>query len=69
MKALSICPPLTSDNILTLKGQPVTKMINPNQRKNVLAIEEWIYYNVSDREQECFSFKDGTLINWTKKPI
>lgn len=60
----STCPPLTPDNILALKGKPVAKMINPNNRKNALDFEEWIYYNVPDKTKECYRFKNGRLVNY-----
>jgi hypothetical protein len=57
-------PALSQDDILTLKGQPVTKMINPNQRKNALDLEEWIYYNMPNKTKECYRFKNGNLVNY-----
>jgi len=61
--------PLTVDDIIHLRGEPVAKKINPSNNDVMRSLEEWIYYNVNVGEQECFSFKDGCLINWIKKPI
>jgi hypothetical protein len=68
MKTLSNYVPLTQDNILTLKGQPVTKVIKPNNRNNALDLEEWIYYNVPDKTKtkECYRFKNGRLVGYNK---
>jgi len=64
-----IYPPLTQDNILILKGQPATKMIKPDNRKNVLHLEEWIYYNAKENNKESYVFKNGKLVNYNTKGI
>jgi len=68
-KTKALFLPLTADDVMHLRGEPVAKKINPPNNKAIRSFEEWIYYNVNAKEQECFAFKDGTLINWTKKPI
>jgi hypothetical protein len=60
----STCPPLTPGDILTLRGQPVTKLVNPNNRKNALDLEEWVYYNMPDKTKECYRFNNGILVNY-----
>jgi hypothetical protein len=57
----SAYPPLTPDDILTLRGQPVAKRIKPN---NGSSSEEWIYYNMNTNSKECYRFKNGKLAGY-----
>lgn len=66
MKTLTNYPPLTSDDILALKGQPMAKKVKPN---NGLTQEEWIYYRASINSKEHYIFKNGRLIEWSLKLI
>jgi len=60
-----IYPSLTQDDILTLLGQPVAKR-NESARK---AIEEWIYYDIKEKNTESYIFRNGKLVNYNKKMI
>jgi hypothetical protein len=61
--------PLTTDDIITLRGKPVAKKIKELKNFALLSLEEWIYYNLNTKEQEYFLFKNGCLMNWQKKPF
>jgi len=61
MKALNNYPPLTPNDILTLRGKPKAKSIKPN---NGSSEEKWIYYNISKKNKESFIFKNGRLIGY-----
>ena len=71
MKTSTKYPPLTPDDILTLRGQPVAKR-NDSFRK---PIEEWIYYHDNYQNnrhafvQESYLFRDGRLVSWTEKYV
>jgi hypothetical protein len=54
------CPPLTPDDIFTLRGEPMAKRNN----SSLMPVEEWIYYNVSNKTKECYRFKNGRLVNY-----
>jgi len=69
MKTLSKCPPLTPDDILTLRGNPVSKRIEAKRNSSATKIEEWIYYNESAKIKESYSFKDGRLISYKTNGI
>jgi hypothetical protein len=60
------CPPLTTDNILSLKGQPVSKKISPNQAISSI-LEEWNYYNGFNKTKECYLFENGRLVVYKKE--
>jgi hypothetical protein len=62
----STCLTLTPDDILNLRGQPVTKRIN-HYKNSSPDSEEWIYYQVNTNTKEYYLFKNGQLITWTKK--
>lgn len=68
MNPINTYPPLTLDNILTLRGQPVTKMIETpyNASKE---IEEWTYYNIRTKTKESYVFKSGYLIGYKKEIV
>lgn len=69
MKTLTNCPPLTPDDIFTLRGNPMAKRIDPLKKSFTPAMEEWIYYNTKTKTKEHYSFKDGCLIGWVKEAI
>jgi hypothetical protein len=54
------CPPLTTNDILTLRGQPMSKR-NESLRN---PIEEWIYYNPRRNNKESYVFKKEKLIRY-----
>jgi hypothetical protein len=56
-------PPLTPDDIITLKGQPITKKISPNRAVSA-TLEEWIYYNMINQTKERYIFKNNKLVNY-----
>ena len=70
MKTKTICPPLTQDEILNLRGQPMAKCIDPIHNDS-LPVEEWVYYKKNSHTyvQESYLFKNGRLVSWTTKPI
>lgn len=69
MKTKTSYPPLTPDDILTLRGDPVAKRIEPLKNSFNPAIEEWIYYRVNTNSKEHYVFKNGRLIEWSQKVI
>jgi len=69
MKINPKSPPLTIDDIVTLRGKPVAKRIKELKNSALLALEQWICYNLKTKEQEYFLFKNGSLMNWQKKPF
>jgi hypothetical protein len=44
-------------------------MIKPDNRKNALDLEEWIYYNIPKKAKECYWFKNGQLVNYNTEGI
>lgn len=62
MKMLNNCPPLTPEDILTLRGQPLAKMVTPSKH---ISQEEWIYYNPQENNKESYVFNNGKLV-WYK---
>lgn len=58
-------PPLTPDDILSLRGQPLSKR-NKFSRK---IVEEWIYYNAKDKIKEIYLFKNSKLMNYKTKEV
>jgi len=69
MKTTTMCPPLTPDNILTLRGQPATKLVSPNKCKDSIDTEEWIYYNELSKTKELYCFKNERLIGYKANEI
>jgi hypothetical protein len=61
------CPPLTPDDILTLRGNPMAKRIEPLKNSFTPAMEEWIYYNVKENVKEMYLFKNSKLIDYQTK--
>jgi len=60
-------PPLTSDDILVLRGQPVTKKIAPADNSGIMEAEEWAYYNKQGMTKEYYLFNNGMLISYKKE--
>jgi len=67
MKTLTTCPPLTPEDILVLRGQPVTKKIAPANNSGIMEEEEWGYYNKGTVAKEYYLFNDGLLIGYKKE--
>lgn len=61
-------PSLTPDDILNLRGEPISKRIG-HIRETLGQTEEWVYYRYNDNTKEHYIFKNGTLIGWTKQPV
>jgi len=57
-------PLLTSDDIRTLKGEPMGKRFELIRNSPLEEIEEWIYYNMCDKSKECYLFRNGKLIKY-----
>lgn len=58
-----ICPPLSPNDILNIRGQPVTKKIK-SIRNSPLELEEWGYYNNRENTKELYMFKNGRLVKY-----
>ena len=56
-------PPLSPEDILSMRGQPLSKR-NEFSRKTV---EEWIYYNAKEKIKEIYLFKNRKLIKYKIK--
>lgn len=63
------CLPFTSDDIITLRGQPIAKRVKPVKNSFLPLIEEWIYYQAQTNTKESYVFKNSRLINWRKEKI
>lgn len=59
-------PPITPDDILTIRGDPVSKMIIPNHRLDSVSLEKWIYYTYKNTK-EFYLFKNGYLVGYEKE--
>jgi len=66
------CPPLTPDDILTLRGKPLGKWVGPTKDSN-LRIErrtqKWIYVSLHTNIEEHYFFKNGYLTGWQKTAL
>lgn len=60
------CPPLTPDDILTLRGEPISKIIIPDHRLDSADLEKWIYHTHTNTK-ESYLFKNGYLIGYKKE--
>lgn len=60
----SNCPPLTQDEIIALRGQPVAKIIEPGRNDSTVNLEEWTYFNIQTNNKESYVFKNGKLIEY-----
>ena len=69
MKTKTAYPLLTPDDILTLRGNPMAKRVEPLKNSFNPAIEEWIYYNVPDKTKECYQFKNGKLAGYKTEQV
>ena len=63
------CPPLTPDDILALRGQPMAKIIEPLKGSFNPAMEEWIYYNIKEKSKEIYLFRNNKLMNYQRKEV
>jgi len=61
------CPPLTPDDILTLRGKPVAKRVEP--AADLSKQEEWIYISARTGTEEHYFFRDECLVGWAKQPV
>jgi hypothetical protein len=66
MKTKTAYPPLTSDDILILRGQPVTKKIAPTHNYGIIEVEEWGYYKEA-MNKEYYIFRDGWLVGYKEE--
>jgi len=60
-------PLLTKEDILILRGQPVTKKIAPDCISGKIEQEEWGYYNRKMATKEYYLFSNGSLIGYKKE--
>ena len=63
------CPPLTPDDILTIKGKPAARITKLDKQTNLFRKEEWIYYNEHNKTKEHYFFRNGYLTNWKKGSV
>lgn len=54
--------PLTAEDILALRGNPLAKKIEALKDSLNQTKEEWTYYNAWTDSMESYVFKDGELI-------
>ncbi|MBI4833524.1 MAG: hypothetical protein HY811_01720 [Planctomycetes bacterium] len=65
-----ICPPLTTADILTVRGKPALKRIEPvKSRRELQKNEEWVYFFIYNNTKEYYFFEKGRLVGWKKAPI
>ncbi|MBI4835193.1 MAG: hypothetical protein HY811_10335 [Planctomycetes bacterium] len=68
----SVCPPLTTDDIFTLRGKPMVKCIEPAKNLN-LPVErrnqKWVYVSLHTNNEEHYFFKDGYLVGWKRMSL
>jgi hypothetical protein len=67
----SVCPPLTTSDIVTLRGKPMVKIIKPNKKGSAKSLylpqkEEWVYLSVHDNSTEHYFFVNEFLLGWRK---
>ena len=66
------CPPLTPDDILTLRGKPMVKWIEPAKDLRLpmeRRAQKWIYASLHTNTEEHYLFKDGYLAGWKKTAL
>lgn len=61
------CPPLTPEEVFSLRGEPVAKRVQLTLRSSVPTKEEWIYYRSNTKES--YLFERGQLVEWTTESI
>lgn len=61
------CPPLTPNDVIILRGEPMAKKIESVHNSHNEEIEEWTYYNTQTNIKEFYVFKDGQLIDYKHK--
>lgn len=57
-------PPLTQDDILILRGQPMAKQVEHNRYSSLPQSEEWSYYNAIQNIKEHYVFKNSRLVGY-----
>jgi hypothetical protein len=57
-------PPFTKDDILTLRGQPMAKIVVPGKTSFPPQSEEWSYYNALQNIKEHYVFKNGRFVGY-----
>ncbi|MBI4833315.1 MAG: hypothetical protein HY811_00645 [Planctomycetes bacterium] len=60
--------PLTTDDIMALRGKPVAKWLKPKKDSEPVS-EEWIYLFPQTNSKEHYLFKNGCLVNWKKTAV
>ncbi|MBI4833973.1 MAG: hypothetical protein HY811_04030 [Planctomycetes bacterium] len=61
-------PPLTPDDIQTLRGKPAVKLTYPKKVSNMPPKQEWIYISPIAGEERYF-FNNGCLVGWRRDKI
>jgi hypothetical protein len=62
-------PPITTEEIITLKGVPMSKRIRfiNKSAESSKSMEEWVYYSDKDNTKEYYLFKSGKVIGYKKE--
>lgn len=63
-----ICPPFCPDDIIALRGKPVSKHIHTDKPSSA-PVEEWMYFSADTRAKEYYFFMNGRLIGWKASEI
>jgi hypothetical protein len=58
------CPPLTPDDILAIRGEPMAKQVEHDRVSSIPQSEEWSYYNTAQNIKEFYMFKNGHLVEY-----
>jgi hypothetical protein len=67
---MSTCPPLTTSDILTIRGKPALKRIEPSPKRGGSENEEeWVYFTMYNNTKEYYFFQKGQLVGWKKASI
>ncbi|MBI4833919.1 MAG: hypothetical protein HY811_03755 [Planctomycetes bacterium] len=66
-----VCPPLTTGDIVTLRGKPMVKIIKPGNKNagrelRLTQKEEWVYLSIQDNSNEHYFFDGEHLVGWKK---
>ncbi|MBI4834173.1 MAG: hypothetical protein HY811_05080 [Planctomycetes bacterium] len=71
-KTTLACPPLTTDDILALRGKPLSKWVEPT-KDSKLPIErreqKWVYVSLHTNNEDHYFFKNGYLIGWERTSL
>ncbi|MBI4833348.1 MAG: hypothetical protein HY811_00810 [Planctomycetes bacterium] len=70
------CPPLSTDDLVVLRGKPMAKIIqpinnHPHPAKDSFpsTTEEWVYISIRDNSNEHYFFENQQLVGWKKTAV